>query len=1350
MNDKLSKKERKEKRRERRERKEKRRQERSQGSTEDKSAKKKKKGLPPLPPSCYHQDDKGYIGRTEDLPSFTVSSPASAVPVEVDINTTADTVNSLSLSESPNPEEEENSTFEPVDDFWGDQHEISPLRQRTVTHIDETIDPPEEHPDYAQQSHSNSDLDLHTEQRFLDTEDKAACDNNREYSGEYQRETDMEGDSPAAEPQAQQPAQIDDTDREPVPEVEREPPILFKDGLDVSRPVTNTIKDVLDVSRLVTNTIKDDLEVSRPLTNTISYGVTVDIVLSDISHVSLSITDPVGNSDHRVGALPIHSLTSINSCCSSRSNSLSRPSSLLSASSNSSLNSLHDSLAFSDSNNNIHKDKSSVSVANTNDLIITPVSAVSIGIIGNIELIEADNQTSEQVEKEHFLNTENSPEKIGNEPSNTLMNEQQEQSVNFSGGGRRFLSQECIENTTGDAARNVATDDAVRNVATGDAARNVATGDAARNVATGAARNVATGDAARNVATGDAARNVATGDAARNTRQDLARNIEEFLRRTSSEEKQKRLGCFDKPVESEADTTTEGGNRKSPSHELSKEKNQGTFQKHVSGQQNSYNDEKRKPSNVFLNAIGSGVVEKDTDKPQTFSKDVPDANFTKVPQISNLNHERREHGIPDDSTWKSPLKQRKELEEEHGNFIGNNVKINTRNDERLGDQDPCRREEHDPRFIGVYAGSPNIRQPIPRYPSNIHPTYRPQFEPFGVNSGASSLVRFQESTPRCQANNVPNLKCEVPFRPAFRPPVPHYYGTGRGSVPPGFHNPGGFTTDPPRQMLYRVIGPPNNPYQGPSRPCRQYGPTANVGYDHIAYSGRGSIFTPHPQNNAVRNTNIRPIQPILVNYDSSGRPMGPWLSPTPVMTAPYQPGPPWQRMQIKNEDRNNDKAANQTTHPVSQIINDQHRSKDNPDSSTSCESDSESTKTSNEKNNFITSRDAPKKPPRSNRSSADSLHSNDRINFDPNDGVINNPKEKVTETKFYIHPPEYYGRISGDITPDYQTDDKESSIECDTAQSNDRSPYPTTHDSSASSLCRSETSSSSMSFGSSYYMLYVVDPILRPSTPEDHLSSPEMSPTPEDDHNITQDTIERSDSTSSVSSFRTITPEQEYFDDNDRAFRLLRGLSHTSSTGSLEKFPSRSDSLESGPTLKGSKNSGHGESLMDIESGSSDDQFQGRPKPRASSQPVSPALIHPILSRACSLESLNSFLRRVPRAPSTFGSLSTLELGAPSLTNSSASMALPVDRPPSTDSPVIFTGADDNSRGSQDSVVVYRPVPRYNSDGQSNSPVPLPAILCFLAPARPHEPPIVFSDAIPEVSEFIGVLASLCDPLSLA
>ncbi|KAA0187502.1 hypothetical protein HAZT_HAZT001116 [Hyalella azteca] len=37
-----------------------------------------------------------------------------------------------------------------------------------------------------------------------------------------------------------------------------------------------------------------------------------------------------------------------------------------------------------------------------------------------------------------------------------------------------------------------------------------------------------------------------------------------------------------------------------------------------------------------------------------------------------------------------------------------------------------------------------------------------------------------------------------------------------------------------------------------------------------------------------------------------------------------------------------------------------------------------------------------------------------------------------------------------------------------------------------------------MSFGSSYYMLYVVDPIERPATPHESLSSPETSPTPDD------------------------------------------------------------------------------------------------------------------------------------------------------------------------------------------------------------------------------------------------------------
>ncbi|XP_018023448.1 pollen-specific leucine-rich repeat extensin-like protein 2 isoform X1 [Hyalella azteca] len=342
------------------------------------------------------------------------------------------------------------------------------------------------------------------------------------------------------------------------------------------------------------------------------------------------------------------------------------------------------------------------------------------------------------------------------------------------------------------------------------------------------------------------------------------------------------------------------------------------------------------------------------------------------------------------------------------------------------------------------------------------------------------------------------------------------------------------------------------------------------------------------------------------------------------------------------------------------------------------------------------------------------------VELDPNDGV--SPAEAVIETKFHIYPPEYYARQSNGscVSPPGSTD---------------RSSYETSRDSSASSLCRSSTSSSSMSFGSSYYMLYVVDPIERPATPHESLSSPETSPTPDDAAQSTRSSpthlgLAKSESNSSVISFRTITPEPDYFDDNDKAFRMLRGLSRVSSDDSLDLDGSRSTSRDSGGTLKLSR-SGSGKDWRKSKLSSFRDQ---RKVSRHRSQPSSPARPSPELSRACSLESLSSLLRRVPRAPSTVTSLSSLDL--PVLSRSRSPPVLDTDRPPSTDSLILFP--EDEEEGEEPSVL-FRPVPRYAG---STSPSSLPSLLCYLGPSHSREAPFTFtaiaSQARRDFDELVG------------
>ena len=317
-----------------------------------------------------------------------------------------------------------------------------------------------------------------------------------------------------------------------------------------------------------------------------------------------------------------------------------------------------------------------------------------------------------------------------------------------------------------------------------------------------------------------------------------------------------------------------------------------------------------------------------------------------------------------------------------------------------------------------------------------------------------------------------------------------------------------------------------------------------------------------------------------------------------------------------------------------------------------------------------------------------------------------------------------------------------------TAQSNTSDTYHSmSYDSDFSQstdscLTRSETESSfgsTMSFGSSYYMLYVVDPIERPRTPEEYLSSLEGSPPPED----LGESVLRSDSTCSIDSMRTITPEPEYFEENTKAFRALRGLSHASSNDSLLTCLTHPLSSGSSGTIlheSGSQSRSFVSTSLPMQT--MDDSIDDLTIPQSTtnstisrSQPVSPVgTPPPLLSRACSLESLSSFLKHLPRAPSPFSSISTFDLAHSSPSRGSVG-TLASDRPPSTDSPIMFNVPGGSPRGSQDSLVLYRPLPRYSthSGAHSASPEPGPAVLCYLGPARPYEPPVVYYYVLEQV-----------------
>lgn len=276
------------------------------------------------------------------------------------------------------------------------------------------------------------------------------------------------------------------------------------------------------------------------------------------------------------------------------------------------------------------------------------------------------------------------------------------------------------------------------------------------------------------------------------------------------------------------------------------------------------------------------------------------------------------------------------------------------------------------------------------------------------------------------------------------------------------------------------------------------------------------------------------------------------------------------------------------------------------------------------------------------------------------------------------------------------------------------------------SMC---SSTSGLSFGSSYYILYVVDPVGRVPTPQELPSSPENSPSPP--------LLSRSNSVTSIATvdtMRTVTPDQQYFEVNNAAFRRMHGISRASSYESCLSWRSRSHSLsfDSCSTLN-CKSQSQGPPPQFLLSPIPHSP-QPTPSPVTRSQPSSPVGPKPAPpSRAYSLESISSFLRRLPRAPSSIRSISTFEF-APSTCSTTPPPRGEefLDRPPSTDSPILLASPNGSLRGSHDSLVVYRPVPRY-SHTDLGSPEPQSALLCYLGPARPYEPPVVYTSVVEQV-----------------
>ncbi|KAK4317290.1 hypothetical protein Pmani_011627 [Petrolisthes manimaculis] len=360
----------------------------------------------------------------------------------------------------------------------------------------------------------------------------------------------------------------------------------------------------------------------------------------------------------------------------------------------------------------------------------------------------------------------------------------------------------------------------------------------------------------------------------------------------------------------------------------------------------------------------------------------------------------------------------------------------------------------------------------------------------------------------------------------------------------------------------------------------------------------------------------------------------------------------------------------------------------------------------------------------------------------------------------YRDPPPYTAP-SHPLPQDSQTDPSSLSSFSDLSRSS----------TAASDISMSSTTSA-MSFGSSYYFLYMVDPIGRVPTPEELPSSPETSPCNSPHPSpplspVLNNQLNRCDSDVSICSvdtLRTVTPDQEYFEENDAAFRRMHGISSSgspsgySSYGSCLSRRSRSRSLsyDSSSTLQLRSHSPSpslpGTPVLDSPTSTSPSPTT-TPTPAqpttTRSQPTSPVLPRMCgVSRAYSLESISSFLRGIPRAPSSFASISTFEL-APSSSRTSPlpHPEPPVDRPPSTDSLILLEspiGAADES------VVIYRPVPRYGQT-HSDSPPPRPALLCHLGPTHPNrELPLIYSisdkQARAEFDGLVGACGQMLNP----
>jgi len=198
INDKLSKKERKERRRDKRERKEKKRQEREARRAEEGTSKKIRNK--PLLSEVDSLDDRA-----------SQSSDVSASTSRLEQDKQCHQSDSLNRNES-SPETEEK--FEAVADFWADQDNSDTADCQTTNTKD-------------QSTSVNESININSLDSSENKEDHRI---GGDIAGEVTAEQipDMEDSTQAEQPQNVVPEQ----EREEAPEVEREPPIIFKDDLD--------------------------------------------------------------------------------------------------------------------------------------------------------------------------------------------------------------------------------------------------------------------------------------------------------------------------------------------------------------------------------------------------------------------------------------------------------------------------------------------------------------------------------------------------------------------------------------------------------------------------------------------------------------------------------------------------------------------------------------------------------------------------------------------------------------------------------------------------------------------------------------------------------------------------------------------------------------------------------------------------------------------------------------------------------------------------------------------------------------------------------------------------------------